>query len=81
MTAPVDLYVREGSRFVRVDDARPARPVPPIPVPVAVDDEPDPRPNVTRVPVTRCEHGHYSRPGGPGRGCRLCGRGETRRAR
>lgn len=41
MTADVDLYVREGSRFVRVADARPARPVPPIPTPVRVAaDEP-----------------------------------------
>lgn len=69
-----DLYVRAGSRFVRVGDTLIARTVPPIPVPVQIDDEPDPPPNVTRVTTTRCQHGHFSRPGGPGRGCRRCGR-------
>lgn len=69
MTA--DLYVREGSRFVRVGDTLIARDVPPIPVPAVVEDE-DPAPNAHRVPVTRCAHGHYCRPGGPGRGCPTC---------
>lgn len=45
MTAPV-LYVRDGSRFVPVDDARPAPwrvDVPPIPTPVPVPDGDEPR--------------------------------------
>ena len=71
MTAPA-LYVREGSRFVL--HSRERQHTPPIPVPVEVEPEVDERPNYTRVPTYRCEHGHYSRPGGPGRGCRPCGR-------
>jgi len=31
-------------------------------------------PGRTLLVVHRCPHGHYSRPGGPGRGCRPCGR-------
>jgi hypothetical protein len=77
VTAP--LYVREGSRFVLWD--RVAQHTPPIPTPVPVEEPVDERPNVTRVPAARCEHGNYSLPGGPGRGCRPCGRGEARRAR
>jgi hypothetical protein len=77
-----DLYVRDGSRFVLYDSA--AQHVPPIPVPVPVampedlPEEPswaDPEtPGRMLVRTFRCEHGHYSRPGGPGRGCRPCRR-------
>lgn len=60
MTA--DLYVREGSRFVRIGDTLIARDVPPIPVPQVVeDDAPDERPNYTAVPAPMCPHGHYAR--------------------
>lgn len=64
MTAAPELYVREGSRFVRADQARP---VPPIPTPVHIvddaagDDEPDERPNFTRIPAPRCPHGSFTR--------------------
>ena len=37
MTAPV-LYIRDGSRFVPVDAIPLDRPLPPIPVPVRLDD-------------------------------------------
>lgn len=81
------LYVREGSRFVLYDRA--AQHVPPIPVPVSMPveledvvlEQDDERPNVTRVQVHRCAHGHFSRPGGPGRGCKPCGRGAPVSAR
>lgn len=69
MTAPGPLYVREGSRFVVYDERR--QHTPPIPVPAPVLDE-GAEGRYYRVPVTRCEHGHFSRPGGPGRGCRRC---------
>lgn len=62
-----ELYVRDGSRFVRVDDARPARRLPPIPTPVPV---PDDGPAVISIPrgdgsyavhAPRCPHGHFAR--------------------
>lgn len=66
MTAAPEMYVREGSRFVRVADARPAQPVPPIPAPVHVpdvdDDEPQPRPEGGwAVHAPRCPHGSFAR--------------------
>ena len=74
MTADVELYVGEGSRFVRAGDARPARPVPPIPTPVQLPAEPrdaDGLPPGARIdavspsrvllPVARCAHGHFQR--------------------
>lgn len=74
MSAP-ELYRRDGSRFVRHD---PWADVPPIPVPQRADLLPgreDPaRPGRTVLKVWRCPHGHFSRPGGAGRGCRPCGR-------
>jgi hypothetical protein len=70
------LYVRDGSRFV-LYDAR-AQHVPPIPVPQPADLLPgweDPaQPGRTLLRVSRCPHGHFSRPGGRGRGCSACGR-------
>jgi len=56
-----DLYVRDGSRFVRVGDTLIARDVPPLPVPVTVVEESDPAPNVTRVHAPRCPHGSFAR--------------------
>jgi hypothetical protein len=41
VTADVELYVREGSRFVRADLVGLRRPVPPIPTPVRVPDVAD----------------------------------------
>ncbi|MDP5182192.1 hypothetical protein QOZ88_06045 [Blastococcus sp. BMG 814] len=56
------LYVRQGSRFVPVDEARP---LPPIPTPVRVpdvDDEPQPRPEGGwAVHAPRCPHGSFAR--------------------
>jgi hypothetical protein len=73
----VDLYVREGSRFVRADEARPARrarTLPPIPTPVPVlEVAGDPSiptaanpvvqvsPGVHRVFAPKCPHGHFAR--------------------
>lgn len=69
-----DLYVRDGSRFVLYD--RDAQHVPPIPVPQPTDLLPgreDPEnPARTLLATTRCPHGHFSRPGGRGRGCARC---------
>lgn len=85
------LYVRDGSRFVLYDER--AQHVPPIPVPVsipveledvaAVEDveQDEQQPNVTRLVTHRCAHGHFSRPGGLGRGCKACGRGAPVSAR
>lgn len=50
--------------------------VPPIPVPVPVD-EPDERPNVHRVPAPRCPHGSFAR--WAAHNC--CAPKESRRAR
>ncbi len=91
MTADVELYVREGSRFVRADLVELRRPVPPIPTPVRVPDvaevdaevdaqddvEVDQRPNVVRVPAPRCPHGHFAR--WAARNCKPCIRQETSR--
>lgn len=69
MTAPVELYVRQGSRFVRADDARPVPPIPtPVPVPdvdvegIPTDWRTDPaNPHRTLVPAAKCSHGHFAR--------------------
>jgi hypothetical protein len=62
VTAVQPLYVREGSRFVPLDEARPVRPPIPTPLPVPVDDvEPDERSNFTAVPAPRCPHGSFAR--------------------
>lgn len=57
--AAVELYVRQGSRFVRANHARP---VPPIPTPVPVDIEHGARPGGGwTVPAPKCPHGRYAR--------------------
>lgn len=80
MSAPADLYVRDGSRFVLYSEAR--QHTPPIPEPrrhveLPVDDDGLPlpsaehpvvevRPGAWRVYAPICPHGHY-------RGCRVRG--------
>lgn len=68
MSAPAELYVRDGSRFVVYDAAR--QHTPPIPEPRrAAPGEPtreepvEVRPGAYRVWAAICPHGHY-------RGCK-----------
>jgi hypothetical protein len=69
-----DLYVRDGSRFVLYDPARQHTPPIPVPQPVEVETAVERAGGGWAVPAAKCPHGHFSRPGGAGRGCRACGR-------